>query len=144
MGKAVTTCAVIAALVFLAATSRSDVTPAVPTLPSDPTPTVASPEPISGTAVAPAPGSETPPRDPFSPYAIGPAPNDTSRKPFWNRADLSADEQAVVDQGVDTTAWNGVHDAFNQAVRERSQQAGADSAAAQLGVDSLAGTGVVP
>ncbi len=95
------------------------------------------PEPITGTAAVSAPGAETPPRDPFSAYDVGSGG-------VWTYQQLTPAEQAVADQGRDTTGWDQVHNAYASAVAQRAQQAAGDSAAAQLGVENLAGQGVVP
>jgi hypothetical protein len=134
--------AAMAAVLLVAATSRSDVA-------TDPTsgaagagadsPTTAVDEPTMDTPVAVAPGSEGPGHAPFTPYDVG------GPDAIWTRADLSPAEQAVADRGVDPKGWQATHDAFASAVAERSQQAAADAAQHQLGVvEELAGTGVVP
>jgi hypothetical protein len=97
-----------------------------------------TPEPVTGTPVQPAPGSETIQKNPFEPYGIGPP---EEAVPY---SALSPAEQAVVDRGRDASAYVPVHDAFAEAVRERSKQARAEAAAHELGVDSLATIGVVP
>jgi hypothetical protein len=139
MGRSVLFAALLGGVLLVAATSRSDVaapaaTP-IPALPSG----MAAAEPISGTAAVSAPGDETPTRDPFTPYNIGPPGTKA-----WAYADLSPSEKAEVDRGRDTTGWDQVHSAYAMAVAERAHQATGDAAAHQLGVDNLASTGVVP
>ena len=104
----------------------------------------AAAEPITDTPATTAPGSATRPKDPFAPYAIGPGINDTSPKPTWSYADLNAAEKAVADTGRDTTKWNAVHNAYAVATSEIAHRAASSSAASQIGVDNLAGLGVVP
>jgi hypothetical protein len=94
-------------------------------------------EPTVESAVQPAPGQETPQKNPFEPYGIGPA---EEAVPYEA---LTADEQAVADRGFDTAAWGGTHNAFAAAVVERSKRARAESAQHQLGVDSLDTLGVI-
>ena len=146
MGRSLLFWALMCAVLLVAATSRSDVATSSTqaTVPSLPAPTEAVAEPTIDSPAVSEPGSETPPRDPFSPYDIGPAPDDKSRKPFWSYQDLNAEEKRVADRGRDVTGWDATHDAFSKAVALRAHQAAADSAAHQLGVDSLASTGVVP
>jgi hypothetical protein len=124
----------LAACLFVAATSRSD----VPTQPTSLFGAAPTPEPITGTPALSAPGSEAPPHDPFTPYSIGDA------EAVWTYSDLTAAEQAGADRGRDTTGWKKTHDAFASAATARARQAAASSAAAQLGIDNLAATGVVP
>jgi hypothetical protein len=131
---------------LVTATSWSDTSP-TPTLP--PT-TSAVTEPITGTPAQSIPGNEVPPKDPFSPYGTGPGiplpngPQTMPSKPFWSNSDLNAAEQAVAQRGVDTSAWAPTHNAFASAARELAQVAAANAAANDLGVESLASTGVVP
>ena len=143
MGKWLLVAALVAVSFFFIASSRSDVAPTVPTLPP-PTPGLGMAEPITGTAVQPAPGSESQLKDPFKPYDIGPSALDKSPKPTWSRSDLTAAERAVADKGTDVTGWDTIHNAFGQAAAERAHEAAASSAASQLGVDNLGTTGVVP
>jgi hypothetical protein len=98
-----------------------------------------APEPTSETPVVSAPGDETPARDPFASYSVGPAGTKA-----WSYADLSPAEKAEVDRGRDVTGWDQVHNAYAAATAERAHQAAGDAAAHQLGVDNLAQTGVVP
>ena len=108
--------------------------PAEPAIdPSPPAPA----ERITGEAVVPNPGNESPPRDPFSPYSTGPGPT-------WSYEDLTADEKIVADKGRDARAWQPINDAFSRASAELAQHAAAEAAEHQLGLDSLAGLGVVP
>jgi hypothetical protein len=124
-------------LLAFATTSRSDVVATRPPgLPRSPIAETATPEPIDDTAAATAPGSETPSHDPFTPHDTGPG--------SWSLRDLSPEERAVGERGRDVNGWHSTHDAFATAAAERAHRAAADSAAAQLGVDNLATTGVVP
>lgn len=94
------------------------------------------PEPTTESPTTPNPGDEQPPRDPFTPYSIGPVAG-------WSYGDLTAAEQAVVDRGVDTTSWVPVHAAFDAATREQAHAAATQAAAITLGVADLASIGVV-
>ena len=83
-------------------------------------------------------GYETPPRDPFKPYDIGGA------EAAWRYEDLTADERAVADQGLDEDQ-SKVQDAYAGAAKAMAARAKADSAAIQLGADpNLDQLGVVP
>lgn len=95
-------------------------------------------EPITGTPIDPAPGAETPQKDPFKPYDIG---DPASAIPYEA---LSPEEKAVVDRGRDVTGWREIHGAYASAVAERAHQARAEAAIHQLGIDELATRGVVP
>ena len=131
MGRAVVFRACLFGLLLATATSRSDSSP--PSLPPS-----AESEPITGTAVDPAPGSETQRHDPFTPYDVG-DPAGT-----WSYNQLTAAEKAIVDKGRDTSGMVPVHAAFGAAVAERAQTAAATSAEHQLGIDNLETLGVVP
>lgn len=93
---------------------------------------------ITGTPIDPAPGHETPQKDPFTPYDIG---DPASAIPYEA---LSPEEKGVVDKGRDVSGWRQIHDAYASAVKERAKQARADAAIHQLGLDELATKGVVP
>lgn len=93
---------------------------------------------ITGSAVEPAPGSETPQKDPFKPYDIG---DPASAIPYEA---LSPAEKVVVDRGRNVDGWRQVHDAYATAIAERAKHARARAAAQQLGVDELETQGVVP
>ncbi|MDB4955977.1 MAG: hypothetical protein JWO36_3546 [Myxococcales bacterium] len=124
-------------ILFVATPSQSDVAPS--NSPSAlPPSTEAVAEPTIATPAVPAPGSETQPKDPFAPYDVG-DPN-----AIWKYTDLTPDERAIANKGHAAAIGETVHAAYNSAVAERAHQAAADSAAAQLGVSGLAGTGVVP
>lgn len=144
IGRSLLFAALIFAVIFAAASLESDV--AADT--SSPEPTVATPEPITGTAVQPAPGSETYVRPPFTPYDVGPPRNDeftdNSPKPLWAYEDLTPDEQAVADRGRDATRWQPVNDAYARASAEMARKAAAASAQSQLGAENLGAIGVVP
>ena len=128
----------VVVLVVRVATSHSDVTPP-PSLPSP-----APAEPITGTPIAGDVPSQGPAHTPFTPYPIGPAPGDTSPKPFWLYDDLSPSEKAVIDKARDVTGWQATNDIITSAAAEHAHQAAADAAAHQLGVDNLGTTGVIP
>lgn len=98
-------------------------------------PTVA--EPTTHPPTTPNPGDEEPPRDPFTPYSIGPVTG-------WSYDDLTAPEQAVIDRGVDTDSWEPVHGAFTAATLQRARAVAKEAAAIALGVSDLASIGVVP
>lgn len=83
MGRALLFGAVMFAVLLGAATSRSDVAP------ESEAPVAVDPEPTLEEPVMPAPGSETPSHDPFTPYDIGGA------AAIWTYDDLTPDEQAV-------------------------------------------------
>jgi len=123
----------VAILLLLVVAAGSDVQSA-PTLP----PTEATPEPITGVAETSPPSGEPPPFDPFKPYAIG------GPEAAWKLSDLTTAEQTVAQRGLTTTGWSATHNAFASAVVQRAQHAAASAAAAQLGVDNLGTTGVVP
>ena len=95
-------------------------------------------EPVVEAPVEAVAGSETPQKNPFEPYGIGP-PEEAI--PYEA---LTPEQQEVADRGFETDAWKQTHDAFGAAVRERSKQARAESAQHQLGIDSLDTLGVVP
>jgi hypothetical protein len=139
--------ALVCVIALFAATSHSDVgTASSP--PSLPPSSDAVTEPIAGRAAVTVPGNESHGKDPFVPYGIGPGfpvrPGAAMpTKPFWSYADLKPEEQEVVDRGRDTAQWVATHNAFAQGAAELAQRAGANAAASQLGVESLASTGVV-
>lgn len=121
------------AVVFItAATSHSD-SASPPSLPS-----VAADEPITGTAAVSAPGSETPPRDPFTPYDIGPPGS------AWPYEQASPAEKAELDRLRDRTGWQKIHNGFAAGVNLRVRDAEIAAAQHQLKVDNLATEGVVP
>jgi hypothetical protein len=106
--------------------------------PESPSASAAPPEPTTESPVSPAPGDETVVKDPFALYSTGGVENEV---PY---SVLTPAEQAVVDHGRDVTGWSSTHDAFRRATIERAQAAAAASAAAQLGVENVNSTGVVP
>lgn len=110
-----------------------------PAEPSTAPSTGVAPEPITGVPVTPRPGSETPPRDPFT-------PDDDSRpaNAVWSYEDLTPVEQAVAHRGLDQPGWQATHDAYRAAVIQRANKAAAAAAEHQLGVDALDTLGVVP
>ncbi|MBA3398225.1 MAG: hypothetical protein H0T89_36705 [Deltaproteobacteria bacterium] len=122
---------VVAVIFATVVTSRSDATVSPPTYP-------VGPEPITGKAAVPRPGSETPQRDPFSPYDPGPP------EALWGSEQLGAAEKAVLDHGRDVSGWSSVHDGFRNAVLEQQPAFAAGAATSQLGIDDLATLGVLP
>ena len=145
MGRSLVFGACMCAILLVAASMRSDVAADTTTSTSS---TVASPEPITGTAVQPAAGSSWRTHQPFTPYDVGPyqigPSNGVSPKPLWAYEDLTPAERAVADRGRDTTGWAPVHDAYAAATAERAKKAAADSAQSQLGAENLGAIGVVP
>lgn len=131
---------VVSTLLLIVGIARSHGDAATP----PPLPTVASPEPITGSPVTPLPSNEPPPHEPFTPYPIGPAPTPQTPKPYWTYNDLTADEKAAVDVGRDVTGWQEIHNAYAAAAAERAHRAAGDAAQHQLGVDSLGTIGVIP
>ena len=125
----------ICGVLFLGATSRSDVAPAA--LSADITPID---EPITGEPIVanPTVAPSTRTKDPFAPYDPGPA------SATWRYSDLSAAERAVVDRGRKTEGWAEINSAFSSASAEQAKRAAAAAAGNQLGVAGLAETGVVP
>jgi hypothetical protein len=123
--------------------SRGDTTTSsatTDTLASAPTGTglPATTEQITDTPAVSAPGWESPARDPFSPYDIGPGTH-------WSYNDLTAAERARIDAGRAATGWDKINNAYASASAQLAQRAGAQSAANQLGVtDNLSTLGVVP
>lgn len=106
----------------------------IPQTPAFP-PTI--PEPTTLPPTTPNPGDERPPRDPFTPYGIGPTTG-------WAYDDLTVAEKSVVDRGVDTNNWTPVHSAYNAATIQQAHAVANKVAAVALGVPDLASIGVVP
>jgi hypothetical protein len=95
-------------------------------------------EPITGKPVMPFKGSETPMKDPFSPYGIG------GSEAAWKYEDLTRDEKAVADRGLNEDQA-AVQDAYAAAAKGLAARAKSESAAIQLGIDmQLENIGVVP
>ncbi len=115
-------------------TSRSDNATSSRTSPIAPSP-LAPDEPITGAAMTPAPGSETPPKDPFAPYDVG--------VNTWSYGQLTPEEQVVADRAR-TNYSPAIHAAYANASADLAQRAQAEAAQHQLGIDSLVGAGVVP
>lgn len=92
---------------------------------------------VSPDPVASLPGDETV-FTPFQPYSIGPP---EAAVPY---SALSPAEQAAADRGRDTTGWPGIHDSYAKGALALAQQAAAEAASAELGVENLGGLGVVP
>lgn len=125
----------MASVLFIAATSRSD----APSPQPDLSPPVAEAEPITGEPVTPAPGSESVRHEPFTPYDIG------RPESAWSYEQLSPLEQEAADRAAELSdAQQDSEARFARAVREQSQRTFSIRAQRQLGVDELASTGVVP
>jgi len=136
MRKLMVLCCLLFAVVFAGAAAQPE--NALDFTESTDDPPLPESEPITGTPLDPAPGSETPQKDPFKPYDIG---DPASAIPYEA---LNAEEKAVVDRGRDISGWQQIHDVYGKAVAERAVQARAEAAVHQLGVDELATQGVVP
>ncbi len=93
-------------------------------------------EPITKAASMPFKGSESPMRDPFAPYDVG------DSNGVWKYEDLTADEKAVADQGLDQDQ-SKIQDGYAAAAKDIAARAKSDAAAIQLGVENLAEVGVV-
>lgn len=95
-------------------------------------------EPITGTPATPTPGSEESVHNPFTPYEIG------GPQAAWSYEQLQPAEKVVADRGVEDDR-SAVQTAYAADVARLALEAGANSAALQLGIDvPLAETGVVP
>jgi hypothetical protein len=124
----------VAIMVATAAKSHSDTSSAESSTSSS----GAAPEAITGSAVAPNPGSETPMRDPFTLYA-----HDQPSETLWTYNRLTAAERLVVDRGLASDS-SPVNTAYARAANQRTAAARAEAAATRLGADNLDSTGVVP
>jgi hypothetical protein len=129
VSKTLITSFVAVLLTTMTASSHGDPRPSLPKS--------SAPEPITGTAVMPEPGSEMPTPDRFAPHDPGPPES------LWKYEDLTPAERRVVDRGRDTAAWRGVHDAYRAAIVERQPKLRAQIAASQLGAHDLMTLGVV-
>lgn len=137
MGRSLLFGAVMCAILLAAATTRSDVASSMEDVPVDETAPL--PEPTSGTAVATAPSTDPPPKDPLAPFDVGPP------EAIWSYDALNPEEKTVVDRNRDATTWQQTHDAYAAAVGVLSSRARAEAAQHMLGVDSaVESTGVVP
>lgn len=96
------------------------------------------PESITGPAAITAPGHETPVRDPFRPYDLGPS------SATWPNSRLSPGERQAVKNGRDSGRWAAIQAGYAHAGREQAQHADAARAAFRLGVPDLSRLGVVP
>jgi len=119
-------------IIFAVSISRGD--PALDEV-SD-SPVDDSTEPITGQAAVPQKGSESPMKDPFTPYDIG------GPAAAWKYEDLTDDEKAVVDHGKaeDQTA---IQAAYAETAAVIADVAKAHAAAIQIGANDLA-EGAVP
>lgn len=136
MARTVLFGAVMCAIMLIAATTRSDVVATDVEVDVDDTSPI--PEVITGAPAVSPPSSESPAKDPLAPFDVGPPES------VWPYESLTAEEQALVDQGRDTDAWEPIHEGFAAAVGERSRRARAEVAQHLLGVDSIDDMGVVP
>jgi hypothetical protein len=123
-------------VVWATSTSRSDPRDAPTTGDRSGVRTTSTDEPITGQPVTPAPGSETPIRDPFSPYATGGAAAE------WKSSALKPSDQATATRDANSQART--NNAYATAITEQAKRAASASAASQLGVENLPGIGVVP
>lgn len=81
--------------------------------------------------VMPFKGAKTPMKDPFAPYGTG---EESEPGSTWKYEDLSADEKAIADRGLDEDQ-TAVQDAYAAAARGMAQRAKAEGAAVMLGID---------
>ena len=130
MWKWIWSAALTCSVLLVVAPSRSDVASADGAL------TQGAADPALDGPIAPLPPNATRPRDPFTPWDTGPA--------VWTYEDLTVAEQDVADAAEGGTDWNKTNNAFAAAAAEQGQKARAVAEAHQLGIDDLAGTGVVP
>jgi hypothetical protein len=126
--------AVGCATLFVASLSHSDSSRGrAPTLPGS------TEEATTDAPAISAPGAETPPRDPFSPYEIGPEGTRT-----WRFDELPRPEQAEIAQGHRMQMRAATIDAYGAAVRQAAQHTTRDAAARKLGLEQIELIGVVP
>jgi hypothetical protein len=136
MGKALRLAAVLGGAILCAAVWNSDVAAQIESDAVDVTSSTSISEPVTGTPL----GSALPAgvlKDPFVPYGIGPI---GEAVPYEA---LAPEEKEVADRGRATASWSAVHDAYGAGVVARSEQARAEAAQHQLGVDRLDSIGVV-
>jgi hypothetical protein len=95
-------------------------------------------EPITGSPSVPNPGSETVRHDPFTPYDNG------GSAAAWSYDQLTTGEKSAADAAAHGPNWAAIHNAFGDAVAERSQGAAAAAAANQLNLSDLSTQGVIP
>jgi hypothetical protein len=100
--------------------------------------TISVTEPTTDQPVTLVPTAEPITKDPLAPYGIGPS---EEAVPYEA---LTPEQQEAADHGFDTATSAATHNAFAAAVVERSNQARAEAAQHQLGIDSLDTLGVVP
>jgi hypothetical protein len=89
-------------------------------------------EPITGNPVMPLKGSETPMKDPFTPYDTGPG--------AWRFDDLTAAEKVVAARGLDEDQ-SQIQDRYADAARDRAERAKIEAAEAKLGIHNLGSIG---
>ena len=115
-------------LAFVAKASRSD----------DLGSTKESPPSVDLSSPATVPLGANPPRDPFTPFDIGPP------EAAWSYEQLSPADQAVADRGRQPVGTQAEIDAYNAVLQQQAADANARMAGRLLGVDSLGDVGVVP
>jgi hypothetical protein len=128
MGRGLLFGAVLCAILFAAATTRSDV--ASPTA-SPQTAPVSQPTPSTTLA------GSTAAKDPFAPFDVGPPES------VWPYESLTPAERAVIDRGRAESGWQQTHDTYGAAAMELSRRARAEAAEHDLGVANLDSEGVV-
>lgn len=128
MSKLLWLALVLLGVMIVGATSRSD----------DLGTATEAPPSIDLSFPAKVPLGPNPPRDPNTPYDVGPP------DAVWSYEQLSPADKAVADRGRDTTGWQAVHDEYAAASAQRAETSKAELAAALLGLQGLGDTGVVP
>ena len=123
-------------IIFAVSTSRGDGGEPIDDVGDSPPLDDDATEPITGSAVMPQKGAETPIKDPFTPYDIG------GPAAAWQYEHLTDEEKAVVDHGKADDP-SAVQAAYADAAAGIAEAARARSATIQLGIDGL-GEGVVP
>ena len=120
---------VVAAIVFATASSRGDGEVAEPT---------STDEPVVGSPIEPLPGSDGPQHQPFTPYDYG------GPRAAWTYEQLTREEKVAADRGLNEDQMQ-IQSGYAAASAALSEQAMAERAALQLGVDEpLATIGVFP
>jgi hypothetical protein len=115
-------------ILFLSTTSRGDVATTTP--PAEGSATEAGRSDTDPPAFAELVGMNVKRTDP------GPGP--------WSYEQLTPNEKAYVDRNRDTTGQAQICNEFTKAATETAQAGRAQAAQAELGVENLAGEGVVP
>lgn len=139
MWKLIATGLFICAIIFLGAAHQSEVRADAVVDEDENIPAEPVPEPITGTAVMPLPGSETVQKKPSEPYDVGPPDH------VWKYEQLSTEEKAAVERGRAAGAARAGKDlGITIGVKEQSRRARAEAAQHQLGLDNLSAIGVAP